>query len=56
MSKTKSSTKPELTSSRLNLSNCNRCQLYRYLRFYRLYPPIVGTVSPQLQKMGAVWN
>ena len=34
--------------SRLNVSNCNRCQLYRYLRFYRLYPRIVGTLPPQL--------
>ncbi len=32
----------------LNISNCNRRQLYRYLRFYRLYPEIVGTLSPQL--------
>lgn len=29
------------------VSNCNRRQLYRYLRFYRLYPQIVGTLSPQ---------
>jgi hypothetical protein len=34
--------------SRLNVSNCNRRQLYRYLRFYRLYPRILGTLSPQL--------
>jgi len=34
----------------LKVSNCNRRQLYRYLRFYRLYPEIVGTVSPQLKK------
>jgi predicted nuclease of restriction endonuclease-like (RecB) superfamily len=32
----------------LKISNCNRRQLYRYLRFYRLYPEIVGTLSPQL--------
>jgi len=31
------------------ISNCNRRQLYRYLRFYRLYPQIVGTLSPQFQ-------
>lgn len=42
---------PEL-SARLNgVSNCNRRQLYRYLRFYRLYPQIVGTLSPQLQRL-----
>ncbi|MBI4830791.1 MAG: DUF1016 family protein [Candidatus Lindowbacteria bacterium] len=35
----------------LNVSNCNRRQLYRYLRFYRLYPEIVGTLSPQLRKL-----
>ena len=33
------------------ISNCNRRQLYRYLRFYRLYPQIVGTLSPQLEKL-----
>lgn len=32
-----------------NISNCNRRQLYRYLRLYRYYPQIMGTVSPQLQ-------
>lgn len=31
-----------------NVSNCNRRQLYRYARFFRLYPEIVGTLSPQL--------
>ncbi|MCF8108441.1 MAG: hypothetical protein K9J81_05560 [Desulfohalobiaceae bacterium] len=32
-----------------NISNCNRRQLYRYLRFYRLYPQKVGTPTTQLQ-------
>jgi hypothetical protein len=32
---------------RLAVSNSNRRQLYRYLRFYRTYPDIVGTLSPQ---------
>ncbi|MCX6876646.1 MAG: PDDEXK nuclease domain-containing protein [Verrucomicrobia bacterium] len=32
----------------LRVSNCNRRQLYRYLRFFRLYPEIVRTVSPLL--------
>jgi len=36
------------------ISNCNRRQLYRYLRFYRLYPEIVGTLSPQLKKILAL--
>lgn len=31
------------------VSNCNRRQLYDYLKFYRTYPQIVGTVSAQLQ-------
>ena len=31
------------------VSNCNRRQLYRYLKFYRLYPQIVGTLPPQFQ-------
>ena len=35
----------------LKISNCNRRQLYRYLRFYRLYPEIVGTLSAQLKKL-----
>jgi len=35
----------------LKVSNCNRRQLYRYLRFYRLYPEIVGTMSPEFRKL-----
>ena len=31
----------------LKLPNCNRRQLYRYMDFYRTYPQIVGTLSPQ---------
>lgn len=31
------------------VSNCNRRQLYRYLRFFRLYPEIVGTLPPPLR-------
>ena len=30
------------------ISNCNRRQLYDYLRFYRTYPQIVRTLSAQL--------
>jgi predicted nuclease of restriction endonuclease-like (RecB) superfamily len=37
----------KLTS--LRISNCNKRQLYRYVRFYKLYPQIVGTLSPQLE-------
>lgn len=35
----------------LKISNCSRRQLYRYLRFYRLYPEIVETVSPQFKDL-----
>jgi predicted nuclease of restriction endonuclease-like (RecB) superfamily len=35
------------------VSNCNRRQLYRYLRFYRLYPAIVGTLPPQFKHLPA---
>ena len=31
------------------VSSSDRRQLYRYLRFYRLFPSIVGTLSPQLK-------
>lgn len=37
----------ELTAA--GLSNCDKRQLYRYLRLFRTYPQIVGTLSPQLQ-------
>src|SRR5579864_722148 len=36
---------------RLKVSNCNRRQLYRYLRFYRAYPGIVGALSPQFRPL-----
>ena len=36
---------------RLKVSNSNRRQLYRYLRFYRTYPDIVGTLSPQFRSL-----
>ncbi|MDX9818972.1 MAG: PDDEXK nuclease domain-containing protein, partial [Desulfococcus multivorans] len=41
----------ELAARLSDISNCNRRQLYRYLRFYRLYPQIVGTLPPQLQRL-----
>lgn len=37
----------KLSEQLKGLSNCNRRQLYRYLRFFRFYPQIVGTLSPQ---------
>lgn len=33
------------------ISNCNRRQLYRYCDFYRRYPGIVGTLSPQFRSL-----
>jgi predicted nuclease of restriction endonuclease-like (RecB) superfamily len=41
----------ELAAQLSDISNCNRRQIYRYLRFYRLYPQIVGTLSPQFQRL-----
>ena len=39
----------ELTAARL--SNCDKRQLYRYLRFFRTYPQIVGTLSSHLKNL-----
>lgn len=36
--------------SRVKVSNANQRQLYRYTRFYRLYPEIWGTLSPKLKQ------
>ncbi|GHU13138.1 hypothetical protein FACS1894161_2800 [Spirochaetia bacterium] len=33
-----------------DVSNCNKRQLYRYLKFFRLYPQIVGSVNPLFMK------
>lgn len=41
----------ELADRLTDISNCNLRQLYRYLRFYRLYPEIVGTLPPQCQRL-----
>jgi hypothetical protein len=35
----------------LKLPNCSRRQLYRYMDFYRTYPQIVGTLSPQSKEL-----
>jgi predicted nuclease of restriction endonuclease-like (RecB) superfamily len=35
----------------LGVSNCNRRQLYDYLKFYRTYPQIAGTASAQLERL-----
>ncbi len=36
---------------RLDVSNSNRRQLYDYLKFYKTYPQIVGTVSAQYKTL-----
>lgn len=41
----------ELATQLSDISNCNRRQLYRYLRFYRLYPQIVGTLPAPFQRL-----
>ncbi|MFZ1574866.1 MAG: PDDEXK nuclease domain-containing protein [Chromatiaceae bacterium] len=41
----------ELAGALKALSNCNRRQLYRYRRFYSLYPRIVGSLPPQLRDL-----
>lgn len=41
----------ELASQLSDISNCNRRQLYRYLRVYRFYPQIVGTLPAQFKKL-----
>ncbi len=41
----------ELARQLKSVSNCNRRQLYRYVRFYRLYPSIVGTLPPKFKKL-----
>jgi len=38
--------------ARLKISRCDRRELFRYQRFYRAYPQIVETVSPQFEFHG----
>jgi hypothetical protein len=40
----------KLAGQLMAVSNCNKRQLYRYFNFYRVYPRIVGTLSPQFKK------
>jgi len=44
----------ELADALQALSNCNRRQLYRYRRFYDLYPQIVGALSPQFRELSSL--
>lgn len=44
-----------LAEQLVDISNCRRRQLYHYLRFYRLYPHIVRTLSAQFQKLLSVF-
>lgn len=41
----------ELAGKLKPLSNCNRRQLYRYRRFYNLYPQIVGSLPPPFRNL-----
>ena len=41
----------ELATRLDDISNCNRRQLYDYLRFYRTYPQIVETLSAQFEHL-----
>lgn len=41
----------ELAAQLIDISNCNRRQLYRYLRFYRFYPQIEATLPAQFQQL-----
>jgi predicted nuclease of restriction endonuclease-like (RecB) superfamily len=44
----------ELARQLKSVSNCNRRQLYRYVRFYRLYPAIVGTLPPKFKNLPGI--
>ena len=44
----------ELAKRLKTVSNCNRRQLYRYVRFFRLYPAIVGTLPPKFRNMPGI--
>jgi len=41
----------ELSERLDGVSNCKQTQLYRYLRFYRTFPEILGTASPKLDAL-----
>jgi predicted nuclease of restriction endonuclease-like (RecB) superfamily len=42
---------PELAEQLKTVSNCNKRQLYRYLRFYRFYPHITNNIPVQFNKL-----
>ena len=46
----------ELARQLKSVSNCNRRQLYRFVRFYRLYPAIVGALTPQFKSLPKVYK
>jgi predicted nuclease of restriction endonuclease-like (RecB) superfamily len=43
--------KLEIKLTSMKISNCNKRQLYRYIKFYQYFPGIVGTLSPQLKQL-----
>jgi hypothetical protein len=40
----------ELSKNLKDISNCNKRQLYRYIQFYRTYPELMGTLSPEFKE------
>jgi predicted nuclease of restriction endonuclease-like (RecB) superfamily len=46
----------ELAQKLKDISNCDKGQLHRYVRLYRTYPQIVGTVSPQFDLLPSTTN
>ena len=38
----------ELANSSKDLSNCGQFELYKYIKFYKVYPTILRTLSPKL--------
>jgi hypothetical protein len=41
---------PELAVQLKDISNCSKRQLYRYLRFYRVYPDAVRALPAQFRR------
>lgn len=44
----------ELTKRLKSVSNCISRQLYRYVRFFRLYPSTVGTLPPKFKNLPGI--
>lgn len=44
----------QLAKQLKSISNCSRRQLYRYVRFYRLYPSIAGTLPQKFEHLNTI--